>query len=219
MIKTTNMLNNKIKDILRSFKLKYLNIEIYKLHYLKINININDIICELHDFDLNVKELSYEDFLLGDKTVFFGKKMLIIKQRLEDSSYKAYGIIQNDILLYSAWISLEKLGLPVESNIRLNKNEGLLEDAYCHPKARGRGIHQKMVPYRLFKLYEFGKREAIAIVLNGNAPAYKALNKAGFKDIGIFYACRLFGIPYVFLDKNKFDEVWKSHVGKQRNIF
>ncbi|TLU85992.1 MAG: hypothetical protein FDX30_03050 [Chlorobium sp.] len=143
--------------------------------------------------------------MLGDKTVFNRNKLEIIKKRFKDNTYIAYGIIENDVLIYSTWISLVKLGLPIKSKYILASSEGLLEDSYCHPKARGRGLHGIMNYYRLAKLYELGKKECLAIVLDGNIPAYNVQIKSGFNDLGCFYAGKILGIPFVTLNKKKYD--------------
>lgn len=184
---------------------KFLKTRIMKLHYLKTQIDYNKVKTEIEKLEFEVKELKYEDFLLGDSTVFKGKKLDLIRRRCNDNSYRAYGIVSDDILLYSTWISLEKLGLPVRSNFKLNSDEGLLEDSYCHPSARGKGLHSKMNFYRLGKLHELGKMKCIAIVLNGNIPAFKVQYKSGFEELGVFYAGEILGIPFTTLIKKKYD--------------
>ncbi|HRZ96417.1 MAG TPA: hypothetical protein P5084_02595 [Paludibacter sp.] len=190
-----------IKEILA----KYLKTRIMKLHYLKAQINYNKSKAEIDNLEFEIKELIYDDFLLGDKTVFNPEKLDLIRERCNDDSYKAYGIISNNILLYSTWISLEKLGLPIKSKFKLYVDEGLLEDSYCHPSARGKGLHSKMNFFRLSKLYELGKTKCVAIVLNGNTPAFKVQFKSGFEELGIFYAGEVLGIPFTTLNKKKYD--------------
>lgn len=194
-----------IVDIIKIVSAKLLKTRIMKLHYLKTNIDYNKAKTEIEDIDFEVKELKYEDFLLGDKTVFNTNKLDLIKERYKDGSYRAYGIISNDILVYSTWISLEKLGLPIKSKFKLNDDEGLLEDSYCHPSARGKGLHSKMNFYRLSKLYEFGKTKCVVIILNGNAPAFKVQFKTGFEELDVFYAGEVLGISFTTLDKKKYD--------------
>jgi hypothetical protein len=194
-----------LREIFEAISVRIFHTEKMKFHYLKLTIDYEFIKQKLQNFDLNVKELTYDDFLLGDKSIFYGKKMNVIKQRFEDPTYKGYGIIENDILIYSAWISLEKLGLPIKSNFKLAPTEGYLEDDYCHPSFRGKGIHGKVNLYRLAKLYELGKTECIIIVLDGNTPAIKAQINLGARDLGCFYAIKIFGIPFVALNKKRYD--------------
>ena len=184
---------------------KLFKIGIMKFHYLKIDINYSEVLKHIENIDPVIKELTYADFLLGDETVFCGEKLEVIQKRCDDISYKAYGIIEDNRLIYSTWISLEKLGLPIKSNYTLRKDEGLLEDSYCHPSKRGKGLHGSMNFFRLAKLYELGKTKCIAIVLDGNTPAYKVQMKSGFINLGYFYAGILFGIPICTLRKNKYD--------------
>jgi len=194
-----------LSTIFRILLLKIFYIQIMKIHYLKMEINIDFLRQKLSNFDLKVKELKYEDFLLGDKDAFLGKKMEVLKKRFTDPTYKGYGIIENGVLIYSAWISLEKLGLPVISNIKLLQNEGYLEDDYTHPLHRGKGIHGKMILYRQEKLFELGKSVCLVTVLDGNVHALNSQLKLGARNLGYFYAGMIFGIPFVTLNKNKYD--------------
>ena len=185
---------------------RILHTSIGKMHYLRLNTDIDVVNKKLEGFDLPVKELTYEDFLKGDKTVFHGPKLELVKNRLQDSNYKCYGIIENGKLVYSTWISLERLGLSVNTKpIYLLPYEGLLEDSYCDPIARGRGLHGLMNFYRLKKLYELGKTTVLAMVLDGNTPAMKVQLKSGFEELGTFYNGYLFSIKINTLKKEKFD--------------
>lgn len=185
---------------------RVLHISIGKLHYLRLNTDIDLVNKKLEGFNLPVKELTYEDFLKGDKAVFHGKKLELIKNRLQDSNYKCYGIIEDNRLIYSTWFSLERLGLPVNTNpIYLLPNEGLLEDSYCDPIARGRGLHSMMNFFRIKKLYELGRNRVLGMVLEGNTPAFKVQFKSGMEDLGTFYNGYLFGIKINTLKKEMFD--------------
>lgn len=199
----------KISNIYKGFLRRILKTQIGKIHYLRLNIDIDKVNKALDGFDLPVKELTYEDFLKGDKSVFSGKKLDLVKNRLQDPYYKAYGIIENNRLIYSTWISLKQLGLTIKLKdpIVMASDEGLLEDSYCDPIARGRGLHGKMNNYRIKKLYELGKRRVIALVLDGNTPALKVQKKCGFEELGTFYCGYLFGQNYLTLKKSKYDNL------------
>jgi len=151
-----------------------------------------------------VKELDYNDFLKGDKTEFTEKKLKRVKQRLADKGYHAYGIMENDKLVYSCWISLnwlESHNKCIETS--LSENECLLVDAYCAPEGRGHGFHNTMNSYRLMKAYEYGKRRSIGIVLSENAPAYKSQIKTGNRVLFKFFVADLWGKSYTNYFKNK----------------
>jgi hypothetical protein len=185
---------------------RILHISIGKKHYLRLNTDIDMVNKQLDGFDLPVKELTYEDFLKGNKTNFNEKKLAVIKARLQDKNYKCYGILENDVLIYSTWFSTERLGLSVNTKpIYLSPNEGLLEDSYCDPIARGRGLHSKMNYFRIKKLYELGKDRVIAIVLDGNTPAMKVQLKSGFEELGFFYNGYFLGFKVNTLKKEIFD--------------
>lgn len=200
--------NHTFKDYWSFFLHRILHISIGKIHYLRLDIDIDDVNKHLEGFDLPVKELVYEDFLLGNKETFNESKLAFNKARLQNPNYKCYGIIEAGRLIYSTWISLDKLGLSVDTHyIKMNQDEGLLEDSFCDYCARGRGIHGKMNYWRIRKLYELGKRKVLAMVLDGNIPAMKVQMKCGFKEIGTFYNGYLFGFKVNTLDKAKFDRM------------
>jgi len=194
------------KDLVLIFLRKYTGTQVGKIHYMRLNIDLERTKSMLTDFNLRVKELCYEDFLLGDKTVFNGKKLELVKNRLLDDNYKAYGIIENGKLIYSTWYSTKILGLPIQTKpIPLLSNEGLLEDSYCDPVARGRGLHSQMNHFRIFKLYESGKTRVLALVLDGNTPALRVQLKSGFEELGTFYCGRILGFNFHTLKKSKYD--------------
>ena len=201
-----NFKKHSFTEIYSYFVHQVLRISIGKEHYLVLNINIDEVNKALTGFNLPVKELSFNDFLKGDPKEFTPEKLASIKNRIEDSSYKCYGIIEEDRLIYSTWVSLSKLGLSVDTKpIFLDAEEGLLEDSYCDPIARGRSIHGKMNVYRIKKLYELGKKCVVAIVLDGNTPAMKVQIKCGFKEVGTFYNGFFFGIKVNTLNRRRLD--------------
>ena len=177
-----------------------------KAHYLRLNIELAKIEKLMKGFDLDVKELTYDDFLLGNPDEFKGAKMELYKQRFQDPTYKAYGIIENGRLIYSTWISYHRMGMSIETKpVNLAPNEGYLEDSYCDPIARGRGLHGKMNNFRIQKIFESGRDRAIVIIQEGNAPAFKVQFKSGMEDIGSFYHGYILGFKVNTLKKEKFD--------------
>jgi len=194
------------RDIIKIILSKFLATECYKMHYLRLNTDIEAVHKKLEGFDLNVQPLTLDMVLKGDNTVFKGAKLDLYKKRIQDPAYQGYGIMEDDKLIYSTWFSTENLGLPIiTKRIPLLPNEGLLEDSYCAPSARGRGLHGKMNFYRLKKLHELGKDRVLAIVLDGNLPAMKVQLKSGFEELGVFYLGKIFGIKYCTLKKAKYD--------------
>lgn len=194
-----------IADIIKIILAKYFKTKIMRLHYLKANIDYNNAQAEIENIEFKVKKLTYSDFLQGDPTVFNGKKLELIRERCNNSSYIAYGVFSDNLLIFSAWISLKYLGLPIKLKTKLNKDEGLIEDVYCHPNSRGKGIYSTMIYYFFAKLYEGEKKHCVTIVLHGNIYAYKAVTKAGFKDLGTFLAGEILGKPFTTLNKKMYD--------------
>lgn len=184
----------------------YLATEWSKMHYLRLNINPEIIEEKLKGFDLTVLPLTLDMVLAGDTNVFKGEKLELYKKRLQDPYYHGYGIMEDGKLIYSTWFSTDNLGLPlITKRIPLLPNEGLLEDSYCAPEARGRGMHGKMNFYRLSKLHELGKDRVLAIVLDGNVPAMKVQLKSGFEELGVFFLGKIFGIKFCTLKKKQYD--------------
>lgn len=184
-----------------------LGIDVLKMHYLCLKTDITDVQNKLKDFDLNVKPLSLEDFKKGDPNVFKGEKMKLYSERFKDASYYAYGIEEDNRLIYSTWFTNGSLGLPIVSKkYPLLPNEGVLEDSYCDPIGRGRGFHSKMNLFRIKSLYELGCDRVLAIVLDGNTPAMKVQMKCGFRELGFFYVGSIFGFKFCTLYKKKFDK-------------
>ena len=193
-------------EVVKYILSRYLATEWSKMHYLRLNINPEVIEEKLNGFDLTVLPLTLDMVLAGDTNVFKGEKLELYKKRLKDPAYHGYGIMEDDKLIYSTWFSTDNLGLPlITKRIPLLPNEGLLEDSYCAPEARGRGLHGKMNFFRLKKLHELGKDRVLAIVLDGNVPAMKVQMKSGFEELGVFYLGRIFGIKFCTLKKSKYD--------------
>ncbi len=198
--------NYSFKDLILIFLSKYLGTQFGKMHYLRLNIDIERTKSVMSDFNLQVKELCYEDFLLGDKNIFKGKKLELIKNRIIEDGYKAYGIIENGKLIYSTWFSTKNLSLTIQTKtIPLLLNEGILEDSYTHPIARNRQLHSQMNIFRIMKLSELGKNRILALVLDGNMAAFKVQFKSGFEALGTFYCGRFLGFNFHTLKKSKYD--------------
>lgn len=193
-------------EALKYFLSRYCATEWSKMHYLRLNSVIAVLNEKLQGFDLEVLPLTLDMVLKGDSKVFKGEKLERYTNRLQDPAYHGYGIMEKDQLIYSTWFSTDNLGLPlITKRIPLLPNEGLLEDSYCAPSARGRGLHGKMNFFRLKKLHELGKDRVLAIVLDGNVPAMKVQLKSGFEELGVFYLGKIFGIKFCTLKKSKYD--------------
>lgn len=185
--------------ILRRFFCTTIN----KLHYLKMEIDADKVTEEYAKITIPARELNYDDFLLGDKNIFNDAKLAIYKKRFSSGKYKAYGVMIDGKLAYSCWISLEKVGMPIETETVLLKSyEGYLEDDYCAVEFRGRGIHTQMLWFRLNELLKKGKKVAVITIMDGNMPALKPALKCGFKDMYTFYCGLIFGKKYNTIKRN-----------------
>ena len=194
------------ESVIKILLSRFLATEWHKMHYLRLDTNIEKIKELLKVFDLEVQPLTLDMVLRGDRNVFNGEKLELYKTRLKDPAYHGYGIMEEGKLTYSTWFSTENLGLPIiTKKIPLLPNEGLLEDSYCAPAARGRGLHGKMNLFRIKKLYELGKDRVLAIVLDGNVPAMKVQVKSGFEELVFFYVGKLLGMKFCTLRKGKYD--------------
>ena len=187
----------------------------HNIHYLKTTINYQQIINELKTHNLGAQELKYEDFLLGDPNEFTPRKLNLIKNRFKGNSFRCYGFIDNSVLAYSTWISIKEIELPlVKNNIKLLSNEALLEDSYCHPLYRGKGLHGNFNIYRMAKIYELGKKNCLVFVFKGNTAALKVQQKCGFIDLGCFKVGKILGIPFTTFNKKRYDKLFESRNNK-----
>lgn len=187
--------------------LSILGIRFNRYYYLVNNIDYQ---CQKETFDKKcndqiIKVLTYNDFLLGDPEIFNAKKLKTIRYRLEQGDYLAYGIIENNKLIYSCWLSFKELQSSNSIiNGLLSDNECLMLDAYCNPRFRGQGLHSMMNAYRLMKGYERGKTKCVAIILHENIPALKSQLKVGYRIAFIYYVLTLWGKSYTnFISKKK----------------
>lgn len=178
--------NRLIKSVFRVL----LGIEYEKYYYL-----VNDIdyqaqreIFEKKRGIWEIKKLQYGDFLHGVPSVFTEKKLLKIKYRFDHSGdYEAYGIVENDRLIYSCWLSFKDLHVTDKLNCPLPDDECFMFDAYCAPDFRGHGLHGMMNAYRLMKGYEHGKTRCAVIVLRENIPALKSQLRVGYRIAFNYY--------------------------------
>lgn len=196
------------------FVLSKIGIRINSYYYMVNQIDADLMRSQFETANLpSVRQLIYDDFLIGDKTVFNDKKLALIRGRLMDNSYHAYGIVIDNKLMYSCWISLKKLessNACVEGLI--DDNEGFLFDAYCCPAARGRGFHSAMNAYRLWQISQNGKSHAVVIILKENKPAYKSQLKVGFQTGFTFYVATFWGktVTNYFKRKEQYRESTKK---------
>ena len=131
----------------------------------------------------------------------------MVANRLNSGNFFAFGIIEDGILIYSTWISKDLITFPshFKYKIPLEENQCVLEDSYCHPNFRGKGIHFKMNLFRLMKICLMeGKNEVTAIVTRINRPALKTQKKCGLKIVSKISILKIFGKEFIF--KNKFNE-------------
>lgn len=203
-----------MKNYFKLFAYKFLKINCLKFHYLVLTKNVwqNNIKNKEKCDDLNIVDLSFEDFYKGDSSVFNETKLKVIKQKINSSNYHSFGIFENDLLVYTTWIGMNELELPLEFKYKLTPVEGYLVDSYCHPVARGKGLHSKMNVFRINKLFELGCESIIVIVLDGNEPAMKVQKKCGFEDMGTFKMGLIFGKRFCKIDKIR-------NGSNRRNIF
>lgn len=114
---------------------------------------------------------------------FSQEKKELLKQRLLTSDYSGYALWKDEKIIYVTWISWSKMNYPSHFNLQyeLNINEALLEDSFCHPDFRGRGLHFMMNNFRMYEIFKKNKTTVLALVLKENIPALKVQIKCGFQ--------------------------------------
>ena len=170
------------------------------------NINVSELKQKMKESDYsNVKELTLDDFHKGDPAYYSKSKLKKIESRLNGKNYWAYGILENNKLIYSTWVSVSKVvfNSKITFSLPLTPDQALLEDSYCHPDYRGLGLHSKMNLFRIKKIHEMGRSEVIAIVVSENTPAIKTQIKSGFNKIKKVSFLTIFGRLFQFEKKVK----------------
>ncbi len=191
-----NSFKRAVKSLLRRIGIQY------ESFYLMVNhIALNEIKQKMQRYDYSdVKELTFDDFKLGDPAVFTSAKMQLIKSRFENGKYWAYGIVEKNKLIYSTWISKNDINFSThyKYSIKLNYNQAVLEDSYCHYNYRGMGLHSKMNLYRLNKMVSLGVNIAYAVVVVNNQPALKTQLKSNFQIRKQISFLKIWGKQYTF---------------------
>jgi len=189
-----NSFNRAVKSLLRRIGIQY------ESFYLMVNhIDPNELKQKMERYDYSdVKELTIDDFKTSDPDVFDEKKLQIIRMRLDNGKHQCYGIFEKERLIYSTWISTDRLvfSSPVYKAIPIKSSQAILEDSYCHPDYRNKGLHSQMILFRLNKIIEMGLTEAIAIVVVDNIPAVKTQLKNGFYKEKKIWIVKIFGRTY-----------------------
>lgn len=158
------------------------------------NIVIND--------KFQIKEMFLKDFQSSKK--FDSDKLNRIKERFDKKSFLAFGVYDGNDLAYYCWISLREFQF--SNNIYqmdLKSFEGLLFDAFCFPEYRGNKLHNYMNVFRLKKLIEYNKKEAVVVLLSENTPARKSQKRAGFTCSKIITTYNVFGKKGCFITNKK----------------
>ncbi len=186
------------KALLRKIGISY-NVYYYLIN--EVNYSLVKSYWDSHNID-DAKDLTYEDFLLDASEAYPLEKLEIIKTRLTEGGYYAYGVIRDGKLAYSNMISLNEFIPPYPlKKGELNVSDFLNLNDYCAPEYRGRGIHGAMCAYRLLKGLDFGKKRAITIILKGNKPALNAHLRLGSQVAFKYYTLSLWGNNFTNLYK------------------
>lgn len=168
-----------IKSVLRRLGIQY---EVFYL--LEWSVNTEELNQKMEDHDFSdIQELTIAD--LKTSVSFSEQKKSLFQLRLKSKEYSCYGIKQDDEIIYSTWISWRNMGYPSYFNKaeKLQENEALLEDSFCHPTQRGKGLHSKMNLFRMQRISEKGRSAVLALVLKENTPALNVQLKSGFRIV------------------------------------
>ena len=177
-----------IKLILRSCRV---HVETYIYYSQEISLNlISNVDIKSH---YEIQKLDYNNYKDSKGLVFNNFKLGIFKKRLGSNSYEAYGVFEEDKLIYSTWISMNPLEVSLNRlGLELVPDEGLLLDIETHPEYRRQGLHNYMNMYCLKRLKQIGKTNAVVLVLKENIPARKSQERSGFKKVKEIIYYKLF---------------------------
>jgi len=191
---------NSLKLFLKSI-FRFVGIRFESFWIIENNLSLDEISRKMSGFDYSdVKELKVEDFKNGDPLYFNNVKLEEARERFESGGYWSFGIYNQEKLVYSCWITTLKISFRQKYNtsIQLLEDEGYLEDSYCHPDYRGKGIHSKMNLFRIMSLCKKGKTRNFVVVQIENIPAIKTQLKSGFIIAKKVTFLILLGKQYVF---------------------
>jgi len=164
--------------------LRRLGIQYETFYLLEWKVNAEELNNKMKHYDFSdIKELTIDD--LKTSGSFSEQKKRLFQLRLNSKEYSCYGIKLGDEIVYSTWISWSTMGYPSYFNKteHLKQNEALLEDSFCHPTQRGKGLHSKMNLFRLQTISEKGRSTVLALVLKENTPALNVQLKSGFRIV------------------------------------
>ena len=149
-----------------------------------------------------VKEMFLKDFKSSKK--FDSDKLNRIKERFDKKSFLAFGVYDGSDLAYYCWISLREFQFSKDLfQMHLKPSEGLLFDAFCFPEYRGNKLHNYMNIFRLKKLIEYNKKEAVVVLLSENTPARKSQKRAGFNCSKVITTYSIFGKKGYYITNKK----------------
>lgn len=188
-----NSINRVFKKLLRYIGIK---IECYIYYKQEIEIHL------IERVNINpkyiIRKLQYNDYMFSKGLQFDDFKLAIFKKRFEDKFYEAFGVYDNDKLIYSTWISTKDVEISVNTlGLELEEDEALLLDIITHPEYRRQGLHNFMNIFCLERIMELNKTKAVVLVLKENIPARKSQERSGFIKSKIITHCSLWGNEYI----------------------
>lgn len=210
---------NKIKSLIKKIsKLvpllfqKIFNTYFIKCHYFKTKIDIK----KSYSLEINPIKLKYEDFLNSSLTELSEEKLNLIKKRFNSGNYVAYGEFIDGKLAYSTWISFKNFSIQiVDKIVQLNDDEAVLEDSYCHPYYRGRGLHSMYNMFRLQLIHSASKSFVIVLVFSNNLAALKTQENSGLVNVGSFKIGKILGFPFTTFNKDMLDKKFNSIIANK----
>ncbi len=168
-----------IKSVFRRLGIQYETFYLLEWH-----VNTEELNRKMESYDFSdIQELTIDD--LKTSASFSEQKKNLFQTRLKSKEYSCYGIKQGGEIVYSTWISWSTMGYPsyFNKNEKLQQNEALLEDSFCHPTQRGKGLHSKMNLFRMQTINERGRSKVLALVLIENKAALNVQLKSGFRIV------------------------------------
>lgn len=171
-----------------------------KYYLFQIEITEKNFQCKLFAKGFEIVEITLVNISDYDFSLF-GKKYDRFVDRLSNSSFRLYAIVEGKKVCYYTWISFDEFIFPryVEQKKELNHDEAFLFDSACAEEYKGRGFHSYMNIFRLRKIYESGRKSGLVLVLEGNSPAMKVQVKSGMKIVKVMktFHCSWLGIDKV----------------------
>lgn len=145
--------------------------------------------------EIEIRELRREE-IEHFKDIIRDEKAKLWRRRLEEGKVALIAWHKGKAACYG-WVSMEFEYEPVfDVELKLERGEGYVLDAYTRPEYRGSNLHTYISVKRLEKLREMGAKKAVGITAKRNVASRRAHQKGGAVEVKEFSHINILGIKF-----------------------